>query len=239
MKRSMFALAAAAALSLSVASVQAADVTPGWYNGTGNPNGGFTVTTSNGVELGLRAKYRHNPAVITPTGDTYTVVAGPETNTTNGGNGTPSGTPRAAWNYEFSINVGSANLLKNYTTTLTITDPGGNTTTPPINPLSYWADDTDQAGGSLDTAADYVAQNSENPAFGDFPLAGSYSLWTTGQYTFTLNVFDPSGGSPIATDTIHVDVVPVPLPKAAYAGLGLIAGLGVLGGLKRRQRKLA
>jgi hypothetical protein len=31
----------------------------------------------------------------------------------------------------------------------------------------------------------------------------------------------------------------VPLPKAAYAGLGLIAGIGVLGGLKRRQRKLA
>jgi hypothetical protein len=37
----------------------------------------------------------------------------------------------------------------------------------------------------------------------------------------------------------NISVAAVPLPKAAYAGLGLIAGIGLLGGLKRRQRRLA
>jgi hypothetical protein len=41
------------------------------------------------------------------------------------------------------------------------------------------------------------------------------------------------------TATVNLEAAVVPLPKAAYAGLGLIAGIGVLGGLKRRQRKLA
>jgi len=41
----------------SLASPSAAAF-PGWYNGTGNPNGGFTIDLENGIELGLRVKLR-------------------------------------------------------------------------------------------------------------------------------------------------------------------------------------
>src|SRR5260370_32706154 len=45
---------------------------PGWYNGTGNPNGGFTVDSENGKELCLCAQIRKSPQVIPPSHNNYT-----------------------------------------------------------------------------------------------------------------------------------------------------------------------
>ncbi|MEQ8837455.1 MAG: hypothetical protein RID07_11680, partial [Lacipirellulaceae bacterium] len=52
----------AVALGGSASAVTSFDqnVTPDVIFGSGNANGGFTVDTDNGVELGLRAKLRHN-----------------------------------------------------------------------------------------------------------------------------------------------------------------------------------
>src|SRR4051794_29044762 len=63
-----------------------------WYNGTGNPQGGWTVGTGNGIEVGLRAKYRGVNAVIDRPTDDYYVLPGSGAN--------PA---LALWNYEFSI----------------------------------------------------------------------------------------------------------------------------------------
>lgn len=87
-------------------------------------------------------------------------------------------------------------------------------------------------------------------------LAGTLSVSDSGGTLFSKTLSDPSdlianaGGNHygwftfIDTDANGVAIddtqlTAVPLPKAAYAGLGLIAGLGLLGGLKRRQRRLA
>src|SRR4051812_6020529 len=78
-------------------------VAPGFYNGSGNPNGGFTISNDNGIEVGLRAKYRNNANVIHSATDTYYVVPGSQTNATSGIAGPTGVAPtRAAWNYDFS-----------------------------------------------------------------------------------------------------------------------------------------
>jgi hypothetical protein len=62
---------------------------------------------------------------------------------------------------------------------------------------------------------------------------GTYNPNQTGYFdNVTIN------GTSQADTTYNFEAAVVPLPKAAYAGLGLIAGIGVLGGLKRRQRRL-
>lgn len=48
---------------------------PGVYFGSGNPNGGFTVNTQNGVEMGIRAKI-YQGAVPTPIGNVYNIALG-------------------------------------------------------------------------------------------------------------------------------------------------------------------
>ena len=92
MKRGMLTLAAVAALVAGGAVAQATTINntnvvadgQGWFDGSGNPNGGFTVESVPQMELAMRAKYRHNPNVITPVGNVYNVVPGPETNATSG-----------------------------------------------------------------------------------------------------------------------------------------------------------
>jgi hypothetical protein len=121
---------------------------PSWYNGAGNPQGGWTVDNSNGIEVALRAKYRNVDGVIDTSTDDYSVTAGACLTapcTTNGPHPT-----YALWNYEFSIDlqpngVGSLTLA-DITATLTVTDvTTGATGT--INPLTHWADDTGFGSG--------------------------------------------------------------------------------------------
>jgi hypothetical protein len=137
--------------------------------GTGNPNTGWTVDTSNGIELGLRAKNRTDGSTTNAAG-VYSFPVGAPT--------------RGAWNYEFSINSdrtdgtdplstydyyisadGDASQCIRYTT---------------VDALNYWADSsygnnsTANGQGVEGTAAtlaatNNVVQNSENITFGDYP----------------------------------------------------------------------
>jgi hypothetical protein len=200
---------------------------PGWYNGTGNPNGGFTVDSENGIELGLRAKIRKSPNVIDSPNNIYTVPTGTD----------PVNTPRASWNYEFSIDLKPLGLgtltLADITAALQITDlTTGATNT--INPLTYWVDDsgfgstgkTNGAGG-----AQWGAQNSENAQFMDFPLNSKEAFDINAQrsYQFVLTV--NQGATLLGSDTITVDAV---APEPRLIGLLAMAMVGLFLVAQRR-----
>ena len=242
MKRGLWALAVGTALA-AFGSGAMADITydaslatpPGWYNGTSpNPNGGFTVDTeSNGIEVGLRAKLRQNPNVINSSTNVYQVPAGSE----------PGVPARAAWNYEFSINLGKSGytLAGIQDSTLTIQDITTNGTAQTVNLLTYWTDNTGYNGSTTDAKAlltDIGAQNSENPTFGDFPLHGSYNEFAPDTYRFTLLVKDDNNGDAVlATDSIDVTVAP--LPSSLWAGIALMGGLGIVVATKRLRGQVA
>jgi hypothetical protein len=77
------------------------NVTPGVIFGSGNANGSFTVDRSNGVELGLRGKLRHDATgqpqnVFNSNGSgAYSFAAGVAPTQSS---------PTAVWSYEWSIN---------------------------------------------------------------------------------------------------------------------------------------
>jgi hypothetical protein len=211
------------------------------YFGTGNPNGGFTVDNESGIELGLRAKYRQNGSVIDSSTNLYNVVSGPETLATSGGVG--AAPTRAAWNYEFSIDlqpkgVGSLTLADiTANTTITVTDLTTSTTLLTGNLFGFFTDSTTfgaggatSHNGTTSTAAgatsDWGAQNSESPSF----LPG-FNMNAPDLYQVTVNVVN-SGGTTLASDTINVQVAP--LPSAATMGLGMLALLGAAGLIRRK-----
>jgi hypothetical protein len=241
-QRTPVAIAALGTLALAVSAANAAItyeanlVSPnnsgeiGWYDGTGNPNGGFTVDTENGIELGLRAKLRQSPNVINTPTDVYTVPAGLQV-------GSPT---HAAWNYEFSIDLAPLGVSSGLNlgdiagfTTLTITDVTTGTTNT-VNPLNYWADDSG-FGPTVTTpesTGQWGAQNSENPLFSDFPLDSmsySFNPYAEHTYEFELNVANPAGGGLLASDTIFVNV-PEPTSIA-------MLGIGALTLLRRSRRR--
>ena len=199
---------------------------PSFYNGTGNPQGAFTVVDASGIELGLRAKLRSVATLYDSADGTYVFSTG-----TTGG--------RALWNYDFSIDlrpggVGTLTLGDLVAATLTITDvtTGAIAT---INPLNYWGDssgigtigDTNAVKHSPQTAFDWSMQNSENLSFADSPLGSGFNPWNGDTYTFALSVTLP--GAVVVSDTITVQTVPEP---ATFAMFG--AALGGLVLLRRR-----
>jgi len=184
---------------------------PSWYNGSGNPQGGWTVGTDNGIEVGLRAKYRGVDAVIHSTTDDYDVL--------------PGSGALALWNYEFSIDLqpngrGSltlADIAANTILTVTDLDTGDTAT---IKPLTYWNDSTGFGSGGAAgvtstgkdkpaTATDWGIQNSENLGFGDSPLAGLFNPNAAHTYEFDLAVKDVTGTTLASTD-MEVHVTPEP-----------------------------
>jgi hypothetical protein len=227
---------------------------PGFYDGSGNPDGGFTVDNDNGVQIGLRAKYRQSGNVIDSSNDIYNVVTGPETTATTGNS--LSNSADAAWNYEFSVNVGSGHVLSDYVVELTVL-PGlsadGNNFQPllpsiahaeTVSPLTYWSDNTGYDGtvtsGKV-TSTDFAFQNSENPAFPDFPLANVFNMNANATYGFVLQVFTATGFNLVAQDSMTVVVgnggiaTPTPLPASVYSGTGVL-GLLALGAFWRNRK---
>lgn len=111
MKKTVFQSVAVAVLALAAAGASAADanVTNNVIMGSGITNGGFTVNTSGGVEIGLRGRERYDLILNQPSN-----VTGSNNNGTYSLNaGEPPGFPasnRARWNFDWSINTGTANV---------------------------------------------------------------------------------------------------------------------------------
>jgi hypothetical protein len=152
---------------------------PGVFYGGGNANGGWTVGTANGIELGLRTKQRYPADNVYNSGGN-----GVYTWTDALGNG-PVGQNRSSWNYDFSLNVSGTGLaIGAFTYKLWIdSDPSAGHSWSIIDPSSI--PDNAVSGTAYE-------QNSENARFAGVGLAG-YDNTIAGSYDFVLQASDVSG----------------------------------------------
>ena len=208
------------------------NVTPDAIFGSGNANGSFTVCQSNGVELGLRGKLRHDA-----TGQAQNIFNsnGDGTYTFNAGIAAGQSSSTAVWSFEWSINSNydgtSGYNLNDLTYVLTIADEDS---FDPINTTyadhSIGTNSTANGQGiEAADAAEYtslissnnVAQNSWKPSW----FITDFDPTVVKDYVITLAAYD--GSCPVACTSITVNVVPEP------ATIALIS----LGGLLLRKRK--
>lgn len=221
---------------------------PGYYAGNGPANGNFTIDTTAGIEVGLRAKDRQTVTSIDGSSGIYVARAGLCT----GGTGFCGPvTNKALWNYEFSVNTQNAapsDLLGNYRVELRIDTDRSAAVNFVIISDAYtnWGDNEyiDGAGpkriGGLPIAGENGVQQSVNPLFGNsgFQTPNPFSPFdpfAAGLYEIEISVYaatDTAGLTELAGTDITVQVIPEPA-SALLVGLGL-AGLGFI-----RRRKVA
>ena len=229
-------LVAGAAATSVVSAAHAAVVydtslaSPGFYNGTGNPNEGFTVNTAGGIELGLGVNNRFVGPVHPTNTNLYDVAIGFST------------FPIAKWNFEYSVNLGSSGLtLGNVQTLLTITNLA-NFQTISFNPYTipdnaHYNGITTQNGSNPGAGAlptDIGFQNSENISFFSFlnPSFG-WDPAANGSYLITLALFNATGAPLLSVDE-QINATPIPAALPLFAG-----GAGVLGFFARRRKRKA
>lgn len=232
----------------NAALIYDADVTPDVIFGSGNANGSFTVDQNNYVELGLRAKLRHDATgqpqnIFNSNGDgTYSFDAGVAPT---------QSFPTAVWSIEWSINSDLSGSLTRNLDGLTYelgidSDPSASAiwnTFDPINvPSADHAigDNATVNGGGATAAnpADYlaliaannVAQNSWKAHW----IIPGFDPTVDGQYDFYLAAFD--GTIQLARTDISVIVgagAVVPVPAAVW-----LFGSSLLGliGMARRKK---
>lgn len=224
----------------------AGDVNPGVIFGSGNANGSFTISENSNVEIGLRGKLRYNSSGVPENTfnwdgvDTYTFDPADSANPSN----------RSVFNFEFAINTdvndatNSGNDLNDFTYLLTVSrlndDGMGVTELFAFDPINVdYADHSigdNATTSSTDTvaasamqyasliASNNVAQQSWNLGFfNSSPTRG-------GTYYISLAAFD--GMTEVTSSDITINVVP--LPTAAFAGLGLLGSLAGVRVLRRR-----
>jgi hypothetical protein len=163
--------------------------------GGGNTSAGWTSDTGSGITLALRAKNRNDNNTTNING-VYSFATAPAT--------------RGLWNYEFSINSGTA-FLDTYDYFLAADrDSSMGISYSLVQPLSHWGDNS--FGNSLTTAGngvepgsipDYllfpstysVAQNSQNITFGDYPGGSALVLEQDATYNYELFAVAKGAGS--------------------------------------------
>jgi len=190
----------------------------------------FTYDQSGGVEVGLKAHQRYL-GDVTRVGNVYSVPTGYSTVS-----GTPGTTdpPNAAWNFDFSVNLGTG-TFSNYDMLLKYdVDPGTGTS------WKTWATSagvvTINGVTYPDTVTGSLWQDSQNYGFG-FLGVPSFDATKNADYNFILSVYDHSTGGLVASTDMLVKVgtgAPVPIPGAVW-----LLGSGIVGliGLKRRNNK--
>jgi hypothetical protein len=196
----------------------------GW-GGTGIANTAVAETTDNlgngnAITLGLTATPRYpNPPVGEPLN--------------NNGSGTFYATPGSAdathlgygtWNFDFYVNLVGGGNFNNYVFTLIYGNNAVGFTSTVLNTL-YSA-----------TSSTTTIQDSYNLGFLTIP--GGFDPNANGQYGIELEVTSPTGGAPILTDAINVNVGTVPdaTSTAGLLGLGL-GSLSLVGFAKNRLQK--
>ncbi len=200
--------------------------------GSGNPDSGWTTDTASGVTLGLRAKNRTTGSTVNASG-VYSFATAPAT--------------RGLWNYEFSINSGTATLAQSGLTfwLSADTDSSMGVSYSTISPLTYWADNsygnagTGQGLGVEGTfaalgGANTIAQNSQNITFGDYP-GGALALEQNATYDYLLFAKDVTGATVASVDIqVVVGNGGSRVPDAGSTSILLGTGLVGLAGLRRK-----
>lgn len=227
--------------------------------GSGNGNDDWTTDTNTtaGVQTALRAHVRYDTVNNQPQNvqnwdgvDTYSHAAG-----------APSFAPtRGRWNVDWSVDLtGSGYTIGDLTYVFGYdSDPSQGesfTTFDEINDFALrdhsFGDSSTANGAGVEATntTDYatylgqytIAQNSVN--YGFLTSLFTFDPNVDATYTVFLEAYAPRGTSPLSRTQIYVvvgnggDPVAVPLPPAAFAGLGLLAGLGALRRRRRNQQK--
>ncbi len=224
MKKYLTLAAVAASLALAGTFARADSLANGFNAGTGQPQDIFTVTSQNGIELGLGAQPRGAslPAVQDLGGGNYAAEPG-----------FAPATVRAVWNFDYSIDANPTNdpsdtlTLSDLTATLQVTGPNGLNGS--FDPLAAGLGNV----GVGNAASTTLAQNSENMTFNLFGPPIGFDVNTPGTYNFLLTVKNTISGA-ITTDSINVTVAP--LPSAAGMGVGMLGLTGAAALLRKKLR---
>lgn len=242
MKTLLTAATVAAAASLATAG----NVTPGVIFGSGNANGSFTIAQGSNLEIGLRAKLRYDTNGQPQ--NTFNQVGTSNTYRFDPADGNAPGN-RAFWNFEWSINTNldgtGQNTLNAFTYELAlfkVNADGSNIADALTFDLINTAFADHAMGTNATTAATKiisanagqyatnintlnVAQNSWNYDFFDGQAGTALENWNpdaVGTYIIRLTAFDSNGAEVLSNS---INVVIVPLPPAAWAGLAVLGGI--------------
>jgi hypothetical protein len=205
----------------SAALIYDQNLANGVFFGSGNSNGGFTVETQNGIEIGLRGKLRFDSdnlpkSIYNSNGDgtySFDAIAPP-----TGFGWNPNSPSSAIWNVDWSIDTsGTIGGLAAYRYLFEIDfDPSIGTNFFTFDPTYL---------GNDNAVQNETAQNSWNMEFFNGP-GFEYLNTANGLFDVRLSAFDGNGGL-VASSSIQIIQGQIPVPAPAGIVLFLMAGAGL------------